>query len=88
MVFHYQYHSLSTKCNLIAFVLEINCPLLPVLEYGETRPSEVSSIVESVISYRCFRGYEFPNGKREHALRCEASGEWDGEFMQCQGGLT
>ena len=69
------------------FALEINCPDLPVIENGESKPSKITTVVESVISYRCFRGYQFPNGQRELVLRCEESGEWSENFVQCQGGL-
>ncbi|XP_076799587.1 uncharacterized protein LOC143444282 [Clavelina lepadiformis] len=63
----------------------IRCPDLSNLENGVQQPAVLSTNVGSVITFQCNPGYQFfgSDGVAFRRMRCELSGSWDTNFLQC-----
>ncbi|CAK8696725.1 unnamed protein product [Clavelina lepadiformis] len=63
----------------------IRCPDLSNLENGVQQPAVLSMNVGSVITFQCNPGYQFfgSDGVAFRRMRCELSGSWDTNFLQC-----
>ena len=73
---------LTRESSLYHIHAAVNCGLPPSINNGQFSAS--ATTFQSVATYTCSEGYEFPSGAQEMSITCEANMAWSTPTPQCQ----